>query len=255
MDPDRAMEQAQAEARQGIQVGYRHLTMAWEQASATAGALTGRERDLGAFRGAAARATMAEPGSPAARVVVDQAVDLRRALGAHGESVAEVRARITAGVEAFSTAIGALTVMGDRSLDPQVQRSAEQARSRVQLVHEVGRGAQGAAEWLQHPLRTASHMLAKTAESTAETVGMPAAALSASRSALDALGAARGRAVELVDTLDQLYQYGVPAVPSAGAERAAEPALVSRSRQPGLERERRDHPRLRVVSQALGIQR
>lgn len=206
MDPENTTEQAQARARQALQQGYRHFAAAWEQASAVGAALTHREQDLEAFRSVAAQATMIEPSSPAARVVVDQAGDIRRAMETHAASIEEVGAHVQAGVDAFSTGAAALGTMSDRAFDPQLREAAEQARSNVEFAAEVGRVAQESARTLAQPLRASSQMLAATAEATASTPGMPARALSAGRDAQEILGRARRRTHDLLETLDQLYQ-------------------------------------------------
>lgn len=245
MDPENTTEQAQARARQALQQGYRHFAAAWEQASAVGGALTHREQDLEAFRSVAAQATMVEPGSPAARVVVDQAGDIRRAMGTHAASIEEVGAHVQAGVDAFSTGAAALGTMSDRAFDPQLREAAEQARSNVEFAAEVGRVAQESARALAQPLRASSQMLAATAESTASTPGMPARALSAGRDAQEILSRARRRTHDLVETLDQLYQHGAPGVPPVGEESAGQPIPTARTHQPGQAREQRDPQHLR----------
>lgn len=257
MDPDITMEQAEVQARQAVQQGYRHFTVAWEQAGAVAGALTHRQQDLEVFRSVAAQATMVEPGAPASRVVVDQAGDIRRALGTHTQSVGEVGAHVRSGVEAFSTGAAALGVLADRALDPQLRQAAEHARSSVEFAREVGRAAQEGVQGLAQPLRASSQMLAGTAEATATTPGMPASALSAGRDAQEILGRARGRAHDLVETLDQLYQHGAPAVPAVGEEeRAGQPIPAAHTRQAGLEKERRDPQHLRAAApMAAGLRR
>lgn len=255
MDSGVTMEQAEVQARRAVQQGYRHFTVAWEQAGAVAGALTHRQQDLEVFRSVAAQATMVEPGSPASRVVVDQAGDIRRALGAHTQSAGEVGGHVRSGVEAFSAGSAALEVMADKALDPQLRQAAEHARSNVEFAREVGLVAQESAHGLAQPLRAASQAMAGTAEATATTPGMPARALSAGRDAREILGRARGRAQDLVDTLDQLYQHGAPGVPAVGEGRAGQQVPASRTRQPGLERERRDPQHLRVVASMTGIRR
>ena len=196
-----------------------HLERSAHHAAGVQGALTRRVEDVDALLATAARAPRDDPAHTGTRVVIDQAGDLTRTMGAHLETTANVQAHLHDAGASLIEARAALEDLRRRlGLDHPTRTWSLAMLTRAGELREMIGATNTATRAIERHVQTARDALRGTAGGVTSCPDLIATASAGAIRARHQVIAAHHTAISTLVSLDQAAEHCAGRAPSAAVD-------------------------------------